>query len=767
MQPRSRIHGRDPPPPPSGGGRYRRRSPPPHSPRHHRRPRDPQRRTPERPPPTPRRYEDNPLPDPRSRAHILLEAGRLAAHYLVAQGVLPEHLLQARESPNHNTGSCPEPPSPAGYERKRDDDDDPRWRRTGGGAGDWGHGKGDDDRQARRSGWDRRNHSFDGRRKYNDAGGGGDVHRGARRTRDYDEPKRPPMSRSYSHNDRRASSDSRLDRRRPSRSRSRSRSRTRTGSYYGGSRRDSDRDLDHTKVPLSAIIPAAGDDGDVHYGDVDEMPRQPRVPSSVVVSEVNGSAGQSMAIEDGEMENEIVGVDHAQDISEEEDAEFAHEDGGEMDVTQRQLSDVGVHPSESVEQTVHMQPQISNGEEEMEAGIAPMDACMIQPLAEKNGCSEVRDEMEAPQSEVETGVGDLNRDQPELPAWYRIFDLNVVETQQGCEMSKISGDSPADHVYDSVPDLVGQMNQQTNCGSSGIQGQDEHDRLLEDRHNFSNHDLNNVADKHAQYDASDIQGQYEQAGDNHLLEDGHDLNKYDLDNEVDEHAHDNHLLNNENILLNHGIAVRDLDDCHLSNEQMLLQQNADEQEHDSHQTENKQMLINQGTPVKVLDSHHVNDEQLLLSHGADERQDDNHRMEPEPTLLLMGVHDVDSHDLNSEQMLLNNGVNKQAADSCYLKNEQMLLDQAADQQARVHSMGNRRMIPVINLEDDYEEQSDTREFIESKSDILNKYMDSVLQEHTSSQDQQTSSFPDKTDIQAASSSAVTPILEICVLERVL
>ncbi|XP_062229814.1 uncharacterized protein LOC133927381 isoform X2 [Phragmites australis] len=755
MQPRSRIRGRDPPP---SGGRYRRRSPPPPSPRHKRRPRDPppplpQRRSPEQPPP--RRYEENPLPDVsaaagerRSRADILLEAGRLAAHYLVAKGVLPEHVLRAREDPNRNPGSRPDPPAPsptpapapASYGRKRDEDDGQRWRRSGGGAGDWGRGKVDDDRQTRRSGWDRRSHSFDGRRKYND-GGSGEVDRGGRRTRDYDEPKRPPLSRSYSHNDPRPSADSRMDRRR----RSRSRSRTRTRSDYSGSRRDSDwragsRDLDHTKVPDSGTIPAAGGDGDVHYADVDEMPRQPKVPSSVVVAEVNDSAGQPMAIKDGQMESEVVGLDHAQGISEDEDGEFAEgisededgefaedisedkdgefavagsndEYGGEMDVSQCQPSDVDVHPSESVEEQMHMLPQLNDVEEKNETDIAHMDASMVEPLAKNNGCSEVSSEMEAPQSEVETGVGALNRDEQELPAWYRIFDLNVVETPEGCEMSEISC-SPADHVSNSAPDLVGQMNQQTSYDTSEIQGQDEHARsnhLLEGGHDLNNYDVNNEADEHAQDDTSEIQGRDEHAGDNHLLEDGHDLIKYDVNNEADEHAPDNHLLNNEELLLNHGMSVHHSDNCHLSNEQMLLKQNADEQEHDNHQMENERMFINQGTTVQGLDSLHVNDGRLLLSHGADEHQDEYHRMEPEPIPIPLGVHDLDSYDLNSEQILLINGADQHAADICHLKDGKMLLDQVVDGEARVHNMGDGRMIPVIDLEDDYEQQSDTRD----------------------------------------------------------
>uniref|UniRef100_A0A0A8YY88 Uncharacterized protein n=1 Tax=Arundo donax TaxID=35708 RepID=A0A0A8YY88_ARUDO len=549
------------------------------------------------------------------------------------------------------------------------------------------------------------------------------------------------MSRSYSHNDRRPSADGRMDRRR----RSRSRSRTRTRSDYRGSKRDSDwragnRDLDHTKVPHSGIIHPAGGDGDVRYADVDEMPRQPMVPSSVVVADINGSAGQALAIKDGQMESEIVGLDHAQDISEDEDGEFAEgisededgefaedisenedgelafaglndEDGGEMDVSQHQMSDVDVHPLESVEEPMQMQSQLSSVEEKNETGIAHTDASMVEPLAENNVCSEVRYEMEAPQSEVETGVGDLNRDEQELPAWYRIFDLNIVEIPEGCAVSEISSGPPADHFSDSVPDLVIRMNQQANYDTSQIQCQDGNagsNHLLEDGHDSNNYNVNNEADEHAPDDTSEIQGQDEHAGVNHLVEDGRDLIKYDLINGADECA-PGHLLNNEELLLNQGMAVHHSDNCHLSNEQMLLEQNADEQEYDNHQMENEQMPIGQDTTVQGLDSLHVNDGPLLLSHDADEHRDEYHQMEPEPRHFPLGVHDLDSYDLNSERLLLNNGADQHAADICHLKDGQMLLDQVADGEARVHNVDNGRMVPVIDLEDDYEQQSDTRD----------------------------------------------------------
>jgi hypothetical protein len=543
------------------------------------------------------------------------------------------------------------------------------------------------------------------------------VDRGARRTRDYDERKRPPLPRSYSQNDRR-------DPKR--RSRSRSRSRTRTRSYHhGGSRRYSDgrpanRDLDHAKLPdpdSAAMNPAGG-----------EMPMKPKVPSSVVAAEVND---RPMAIEDGEMESEIVGLGHAQDVSAEEDGEFAEdlsqeeggsqfaedeedgefaadgvsdEDGADMDVTEPQLYDVDVHSSESVEEPVHMQSQLTNVEKQMEAGAAPVDASILQlSSTDKDGCFEVRDEMEAPRSEVEAAAANLDRDEQDLPSWYGIFDLNVVGTPEGCEMPEISGDSPADHVCISMPDLAGQMNE--------IQGQDEHagaNNLLECGHDLSKYDLNNVTDEHAHGDTSNIQGQDEDAGGDGLFEDEHDLNKYDLNHEADAQAQDHHLLRNEH----------DSDNFCLSNEQILPNQNADEQGLDDLQMESDRMLVDdQGTSQQGLDTYHVSDEQFMQSHVTDEQLVNKHQLEPELLHLPMGVHDVDSYNLNSAQMLLNNVTNEHAEeDTHHLKDRETLFNQAVDGQARVHNMGNERSVAVIDLEDDYEEQPDTidtGDFLES------------------------------------------------------
>jgi hypothetical protein len=49
-----------------------------------------------------------------------------------------------------------------------------------------------------------------------------------------------------------------------------------------------------------------------------------------------------------------------------------------------------------------------------------------------------------------------------------------------------------------------------------------------------------------------------------------------------------------------------------------------------------------------------------------------------------------------------------------LKDGQLHLDQAADGQATLHSLGKCANDPRNNLEDDYEEQTDTGEFLDPK-----------------------------------------------------
>jgi hypothetical protein len=401
----------------------------------------------------------------------------------------------------------------------------------------------------------------------------------------------------------------------------------------------------------------------------------------VVVAEVNDSADEEMAIEDGEMVSAIHGLNRTRDISEGEDGEFEQDisegeddefaaaglNGVEMHVTQHQLSDsdTNVHPLESVEEpAVHMGSQLSNAVEDREAANAPMvmDACTRGTLSEANDCSQARDEMVAPhpQSEGEAGAGDFNRDKPELPASCRVFDLNVVETPDACEMTEISGDPQADHVSDSVPDLVGRLHQQTNCHASEIQGQDE------------------------------------LAGDSHMLKNGHDLIRYDLNSEAVDDAQDIHLLDNEKLLVSHGIDAHDTIRIQRSNGHLHLNQNAHELEHEN----------------DWMESHTVIGEQLLLSDGMDGHLVHSYQMASEPKRLPMGVYDFHSYNLKSEKMLLNDGADKHAHDSCHLKDGQMLVNQSAN---RIHNRANERTIPVINLEDDdYEEQSDIREFLESK-----------------------------------------------------
>ncbi|KAI5013293.1 hypothetical protein ZWY2020_028247 [Hordeum vulgare] len=58
--------------------------------------------------------------------------------------------------------------------------------------------------------------------------------------------------------------------------------------------------------------------------------------------------------------------------------------------------------------------RLNDVEEDTEAGV---DACLIEPVAENNDCSEVRGEKEAPQSQPETELevrGEMNALQSEL-----------------------------------------------------------------------------------------------------------------------------------------------------------------------------------------------------------------------------------------------------------------------------------------------------------------------------------------------------------------
>jgi hypothetical protein len=78
------------------------------------------------------------------------------------------------------------------------------------------------------------------------------------------------------------------------------------------------------------------------------------------------------------------------------------------------------------------------------------------------------------------------------------------------------------------------------------------------------------------------------------------------------------------------------------------------------------------------------------------------------------IQNLDHCDLNGEQMIQNICADKSAADAGQLKDGQLHLGQAADGQAALHSLENGQTIPVIHLEDDDEEQSDTEEFLDPK-----------------------------------------------------
>lgn len=173
--------------------------------------------------------------------------------------------------------------------------------------------------------------------------------------------------------------------------------------------------------------------------------------------------------------------------------------------------------------------------------------------------------------------------------------------------------------------------------------------------------------------------------------------RYDLYSEAVEEAQDIHMLDTEKLLPSHGMDVHDTTRTQQSNMHLHLNQNAENMKND------------------WMENHPVIGEQLLLSDGMDGHPVHNYQMVSEPKRLPMGVYDLYSYNLKSEKMLLNDRADKHAHDNCQLKDGQMLLKQSANRQARINSRANERTIPVINLEDDdYEEQSDIREFLESK-----------------------------------------------------
>ncbi|KAI4986117.1 hypothetical protein ZWY2020_018747, partial [Hordeum vulgare] len=212
--------------------------------------------------------------------------------------------------------------------------------------------------------------------------------------------------------DRRPSVDRRLDRRRRRRSRSRSRSRTRSRNSYSGSRRDSDwrprggdfdqprsGDLDQSKVPAESRTDA-GRDGEVDRDDVDKLPRDLKILHSEVVMVEDGASHE---------DEDAVEPEHDGARPEDEDAEYEYEEVVESDEhdaveinASHQLPMVDVHPSEPAEEPAHTQSQLSDVEEDTEAGVVRVDACLIEPVAENSDCSEVRGEKEDPQSQPET-----------------------------------------------------------------------------------------------------------------------------------------------------------------------------------------------------------------------------------------------------------------------------------------------------------------------------------------------------------------------------
>jgi hypothetical protein len=78
------------------------------------------------------------------------------------------------------------------------------------------------------------------------------------------------------------------------------------------------------------------------------------------------------------------------------------------------------------------------------------------------------------------------------------------------------------------------------------------------------------------------------------------------------------------------------------------------------------------------------------------------------------AHGLDHCDLNGEQMIQNILADKSAADAGQLKDGQLHLDQAADGETTLHSLGKLANDPCNNLEDDDKEQTDTGEFLDPK-----------------------------------------------------
>ncbi|KAE8811532.1 midasin-like [Hordeum vulgare] len=117
----------------------------------------------------------------------------------------------------------------------------------------------------------------------------------------------------------------------------------------------------------------------------------------VVESDEHGEDDDGVTYEYEEMETEENGQD------DEAGAVAGLNDADDVEInSNHQLPMVDVHPSEPAEEPAHTQSQLSDVEEDTEAGVVHVDACLIEPVAENSDCSEVRGEKEAPQSQPET-----------------------------------------------------------------------------------------------------------------------------------------------------------------------------------------------------------------------------------------------------------------------------------------------------------------------------------------------------------------------------
>ncbi|KAI4976981.1 hypothetical protein ZWY2020_050588 [Hordeum vulgare] len=89
------------------------------------------------------------------------------------------------------------------------------------------------------------------------------------------------------------------------------------------------------------------------------------------------------------------------------------------------------------------------------------------------------------------------------------------------------------------------------------------------------------------------------------------------DNQVqDKHADENQHLEDDQVLLNQGIGMHDLDKNYQNSEQMLVNQRANEHGHGDQQPESEQMLLNNEEAMLKQDAEEQVENEQLLPHLA-------------------------------------------------------------------------------------------------------------------------------------------------------